>query len=151
MKKTIDKFLKSRKIAIAGVSEKKDNWGKELYKSLKENKYEVFPVNPNLQDFNGTKSYKNFSELPEDVDCLVFAVGENTAYEILRDSDFQHINSIWLIKGATSDRNIQTARDKNLQVVHSLCPLMFFYEKGFHRFHYKILKFFHSFPKEYYN
>ena len=56
---------------------------------------------------------------------------------------------IWLLRGASSKRNIQLAKEKNMEVIHTLCPLLFIYEKGFHRFHYNILRFFHLFPKSY--
>jgi predicted CoA-binding protein len=149
MKNLIDKFIEDKKIGIVGVSGKQNNWGKTLYKEFKGKGYNVKAVNPEISEFDGDKCYRNIDELPEETANIIFAVSENIAFEILGKSSFQNRKIIWLLKGASSKRNIQLVKEKNLEVINTLCPLLFIYEKGFHRFHYNILRFFHLFPKGY--
>ena len=151
MKNLINKFIEDKKIGIVGVSYNQNNFGKALYKELKEKGYNVKAVNPEISEFDREKCYRTIDELPEETANIIFAVSENTAFNILEKSSLQNKKMIWLLRGASSKRNIQLAKEKNMEVIHTLCPLLFIYEKGFHRFHYNILKFFHLFPKSYSN
>jgi uncharacterized protein len=149
MKNIIKNFTESKKVAIIGVSEKAGNFGKGIYDELKKKNYELIPVNPNISTFDGKKCYGDVQEIPRDFENVIFAVSEGITNEILEKTTFQSVKNIWLCKGASSKRNIDKSREKNLGVVHTLCPLMFAYEKGFHRFHFNILKFFHILPEDY--
>ena len=46
MKKTIQAFLDTKQVAIAGASNNRDNFGRFLMKELSARNYEVYPVNP---------------------------------------------------------------------------------------------------------
>ena len=53
MKKTIQKFVDDKKVAIVGASNNKDNFGTFLLKELKKLGYEPVPVNPECKEVEG--------------------------------------------------------------------------------------------------
>ena len=52
---SIQSFLSQEKIAVAGVSRKKQKFGNAIYKELAKKGYEVFAVNPNMDDYEGKR------------------------------------------------------------------------------------------------
>ena len=49
MKKTIQAFLDQKRVAIAGASNNKDNFGRSLLTELAKKEYELYAVNPNCE------------------------------------------------------------------------------------------------------
>ena len=49
-KKIVEEFLTQKKIAVVGVSRKKTKFGNAIYKELRQKGYNVFPVNPHIND-----------------------------------------------------------------------------------------------------
>ena len=67
----VDDFLAQKRIAVAGVS--RDNSrhpvGNLIYHRLKDTGHEVFPVNPNMEMFEGTRCYPDLRSIPGGVDA----------------------------------------------------------------------------------
>ena len=49
----INNFTSQKNIAVAGVSRKKQKFGNAIYKELTKRGYNVYPVNPNLDEYKG--------------------------------------------------------------------------------------------------
>ncbi len=77
-KQTIDDFLNLQKIAVVGVSQNPKKFGTLCYHFLKENNYNVIPVNPKLNEFDGIKCYPNLSSIPEKVDGSITCSSRGT-------------------------------------------------------------------------
>ncbi len=150
MKQIIDAFLKDKKVAIAGVSRKGNSWGNNLMEEFKKLGYEVFPVNPNADEIEGVKCYRNVAALPNDVHGLVFATKPQATTLIAKEIPSSHIKRVWIQKGAGkgsySEEAFQTLKENNIDIVYKLCPMMFFDGTGIHRFHYRMRKFFGGVP-----
>jgi len=52
-KKSIEEFMSQKNIAIAGVSRKKQKFGNAIYKEMVKKGFNVFSVNPNLDEYEG--------------------------------------------------------------------------------------------------
>ena len=70
MKNIIQAFLDSAKIAIAGASPNKDNFGLYLMTELEKRGKEIFPVNPKYEQINGKACMPTVKDLPGDVESL---------------------------------------------------------------------------------
>ena len=74
------------------------------------------------------------------------------AEQIVAECAEAGIERIWFQrgvgKGSATKKAIDLAREKGLEVVHGVCPMMFFGEPGFHGFHFKMRRFFGGLPKE---
>lgn len=152
MKDIIQEFLKEKKVAIAGASGKKDNFGRSLMLELIKKDYEVFPVNPKCKEVEGRDCVATIKDLPADVESVILAVPPSLTDEIVEQCIGTSIKRVWMIrgvgKGAYTEKAHQLCMDNNIKVVYGFCPLMF-YGEGMHKFHYWMRKTFGKLPAEY--
>lgn len=152
MKDIIQEFLKEKKVAIAGASGKKDNFGRSLMLELIKKDYEVFPVNPKCQEVEGRACVSTVKDLPGDVESVILAVPPSLTDEIVEQCIGTSIKRVWMIrgvgKGAYTEKAHQLCMDNNIKVVYGFCPLMF-YGEGMHKFHFWMRKTFGKLPAEY--
>jgi predicted CoA-binding protein len=152
MKKTIQSFLDSGKIAIAGASPNKDNFGRMLMTELEKLGKEVFIVNPKYDQIEGKPTLPSVAQLPVDVESLILAVPPELTEEIVDQCIGSGIKRVWMVrgmgKGAYSEKAYSTCSENKIEVVHGFCPMMF-YGGGGHKFHLWLRKTFGIVPGEY--
>ena len=71
MNQAIMDFVKSKRLAIVGVSHAEKKFSNSAYTELKKRGYEVFGVNPTLPEIAGEKCYKDLTSLRGQVDAVV--------------------------------------------------------------------------------
>jgi predicted CoA-binding protein len=152
MKKNIQNFLDHKKVAIAGASPNKDNFGKYLMIELNKLGKEVYPVNPNYDDIEGHTCIHSVKDLPEDIENLILAVPPELSEEIVEQAIGSGIKRVWMVKGmgkgAYSEKAHSTCDENQIEVVYGFCPMMF-YGAGGHKFHLWLRKTFGKLPAEY--
>lgn len=135
-KAEVDDFISQKTLAVVGVSKKKGKFGSTVYRELKSKGYRVFPVNPNVDDFEGEKCYHSLKELPEGAEGAVVVVSPKVAKEVVRDAAAAGIRRIWLQQGAESQEAIALCKEHGINVIHNHCILMFAEPTGFpHKIH----------------
>ena len=153
MKETIQAFLEDSNVAVAGASNRKENFGRSILTELTKKGYSVHPVNPKCEEIQGRPCVPSVKELPPEVSSLILAVPSSLSEEILEQCKGTPIRRVWMIKGvgrgAYSEQAVQLCKENNIEVVHGFCPMMFF-GKGMHKFHFWMRKNFSSLPEEYY-
>jgi predicted CoA-binding protein len=152
MKKIIQDFLDHKKVAIAGASPKKDNFGLSLMKELEKRGNQVFPVNPGYDNIEGKACCPSVKDLPSDVENLILAVPPELSEEIAEQIVDTGIRRVWMVrgvgKGAYSEKAHNTLTENQIDVVYGFCPMMF-YGEGMHKFHLWLRKTFGKLPGEY--
>lgn len=152
MKDTIQSFLDDKKVAIAGASNKKDNFGRSVMQELMKLGYTVYPVNPRCTEVEGIPCLATVNDLPAEVENLILMVPPALTDEIVGHSVDTSVRRIWMHRGvgrgAVSEAAIEVCRKHGIEVVYGFCPMMF-YGKGAHRFHLWIRKTFGKVPAEY--
>jgi hypothetical protein len=123
MNQYIDSFLKSRHIAVVGVSERK--FGGTIYKSLKKRGYIVYPVHPMKETFDGDRCFATLQSLPKRVDAAVVAVSPAHAVKVVEDAKNAGITKLWFLRGADFTEAIRQANAGGMQVVSGRCILMY--------------------------
>jgi len=135
-KKLVDEFLTQKKIAVVGVSRKKTKFGNAIYKELKQKGYKVFPVNPNMQSFEGDICYPDLLSLPEKVDAVVINVPPVQTEKVVREAKQAEINKVWLQQGSQSEDAEKFCEENGIECVSNQCILMFAQPSAFiHRAH----------------
>jgi predicted CoA-binding protein len=135
-KKIVEDFIAQKKIAVVGVSRKKTKFGNAIYKELKQKGYQVFPINPNMQSFEGDNCYPDLLSIPEKVDGVVINVPPTQAAKILLDAKEAGINKVWLQQGSQSEAAIKYCDENGIDCVSNECILMFAQPSAFiHRAH----------------
>lgn len=143
-KAAVDDFLSQKTLAVVGVSKKKGKFGSTVFKELKAKGYRVFPVNPNIDDFEGDKCYHNLKELPEAAGGAVIVVPPKAAESVVRDAADAGIRRVWLQQGAESREAVASCKENDISVIHGHCILMFAEPTAFphrlHRYIWRLLK-----------
>lgn len=152
MKATIDNFVNTKKVAIIGASPDPAKWCYQLSKEISGRGYEIYPVNPKHAEIEGRACYSSPRELPAGVENAIITVRASSVGAAVASIAGSGIKRVWFQKGAgggsSTPAAIAAARKAGLEVVYGLCPMMF-YGEGFHKFHFKLRKFFGGVPKEF--
>lgn len=142
-KQNVDDFIKQKKWAFVGVSKTKKKFGHFAYKELKSKGYNIYPVNPHMENIEGYPAYPSLNDLPEKVEAVVISVSPSITAQIVREAYRQGIKHIWIQQGAESEEAISFCRENGINCIHGECILMFADPVGFphnmHRFIWKLL------------
>ena len=120
---TIDKIFTMRSIAVVGMSPKPERPSHYVALYLKDNGYDIIPVNPGHSEIAGMKSYSNLLEIPSKVDIVdVFRRSEHVV-PIVKEAIKINAKAIWLQDGVINEEAAQVATSKNLLFVMNDCML----------------------------
>ena len=143
----IEDFLKSDTFVLFGVSQVKQKFGNIILRELSSKGIRVFPIHKELEEVEEIKCYQQLSELPEKVEAAIICTRPEKTDLILGELKTFGIRNIWLQQGASNQQIYEKAVLDFDNVVYDRCILMFAKQKGVHKFHATISKFFGSFPK----
>ncbi len=146
-KEQINKFLGCKSFAIAGVSRNDKKFGNIVYKELKKKDYNIVPVNPYMDTFNGEKCYRSVKELPSDIEALIVVTKPETTLHVVKEATDKGIRHIFLQKGSQNADAVEYAEENSVNIIHKQCIMMFANPSGFHKFHMTLVKIFGLFPK----
>ena len=130
IKQAAERFLACRRIAVTGVSRtSKSHGGNVVAERLAERGYEVFAVNPNAQEIDGTPCYPNLTAIPGGVEAVVIATRPEHAEQTMREAVELGIKVVWMHRafdgGSVSEAATQYGREHGGLVIDGGCPLMF--------------------------
>ena len=135
-KKVVEDFIAQKKIAVVGVSRKKTKFGNAIYKELKQKGYNVFPINPHINNFECDTCYPDLLSLPENVDAVIINVSPAQTEKVVREAKEAGINKVWLQQGSQSEDAIKFCKENGIDYVTNECILMFAQPSAFiHRAH----------------
>jgi len=124
MEELIKEFLDQKSFAVVGATDNPEKYGNRIVKNLKGRGYEVYPVNPKLEEVEGLKCYPSIAEIPVRVDVVDFVVPPKATEEILKQCKNLGLDRIWLQPGSESETAIAFCKANNLKVVHSVCVML---------------------------
>ena len=124
-KKTVEEFLAQKKIAVVGVSRKKTKFGNAIYRELKQKGYTVYPINPNIKEYEGVICYPDLYSLPEKIDAVVINVPPEQTEKLVREANEIGITKIWLQQGSQSENAVKFCKENGMDCVSNECILMF--------------------------
>lgn len=144
----IRNFLNQKHIAIAGVSRNKTKFGNSVFKELKKKDYSVYPVNPNIEEFEGEPCYNGPEELPSEVTAIVVCTNPAVTPSLVEKARAKGIRHIWLQQGSAS-KNFLSELGEQKDIISRQCIFMFAEPvTGPHKFHRFISKLFGMYPRE---
>ena len=130
-------FLAQKKIAVVGVSDKRETGCNLAYNKFKENGYQVYAVNPRLTTFNGDTCYADLKSLPETVDAVFVLTNPKVTEEVVQQCVDLGIRHVWmhcmmgtkpgLATGMTSvsQSAVEMCRANGITVIPGTCPNQF--------------------------
>lgn len=140
---SINSFLNLKSIAFAGLSRNPKSISRTIFKMLKERGYKLYPINPNTEEIEGEKCYKNFSTLPDIPEGAFFIVPKSQIKSSVQDAVSSGIKNIWIQQTSETPEVIKYCKENNINASYGHCILMYAEPvKGFHGFHRWIAKIF---------
>jgi predicted CoA-binding protein len=133
----VQDFLAQKKIAVVGVSDKRETGCNEAYKRFKENGYQVYAVNPRMSTFDGAACYPDLKSIPETPDAVFVLTSPKVTEQIVRQCVDLGIKHVWmhclmgtkpgLAAGMTSVSQdaVQVCRENGIAVIPGACPNQF--------------------------
>lgn len=130
-------FLALKKIAVVGVSEKRDTGCNLAYTKFKENGYQVYAVNPRITTFKGDACYADLKSIPEKVDAVFILTSPKVTDEIVQQCVDLGIKNVWmhcmmgtkpgLAADATSVSQpaVEMCKANGIAVIPGACPNQF--------------------------
>ncbi len=130
-------FLAQKKIAVVGVSDKRETGCNLNYKKFKDNGYQVYAVNPRITTYDGAPCYPDLKSVPEKVDAVFILASPKVTEQIVDQCVDLGVKHIWmhcmmgtkpgLAAGMTSvsPSAVEKARQNGIAVIPGSCPNQF--------------------------
>jgi uncharacterized protein len=124
-------FLAQRRIAITGVSAKRELTGNVIYRKLKAAGYAVFAVHPSTAIFDSDPCYPDLSSIPGGVDGVVIVNRPEVTEAIVRQCADVGVPRVWmhqsLMKAGTSvsPEAVAFCHEHGISVISGACPMMY--------------------------
>jgi len=133
----VQEFLAQKKIAVVGVSDKRETGCNLAYKKFKEAGYEVYAVNPRINTFNGAPCYPDLKSIPEKPDAVFILAKPAVTDQIVQQCVDLGVKHVWmhcmmgtkpgLVASMTSVSQdaVNKCRENGISVIPGTCPNQF--------------------------
>ena len=88
-------FLAQKKIAVVGVSDKRETGCNMAYQKFKENGYQVYPINPRISTYDGVTCYPDLKAIPETPDAVFILANPKVTDEIVQQCADLGVKHVW--------------------------------------------------------
>ena len=124
MNKLIDKFKKSKNIAVVGASDNKSKYGYKVYKKLKRKNFNVFPVNPSKDKIDDDKVFDSILEIKEKIDSVSMIVNPKIGKKVIKEIKKMGINLVWFQPGAYNSEILNYCKKNDIETIYERCVLV---------------------------
>ena len=133
----VQDFLAQKKIAIVGVSDKRDTGCNLSYKKFKEAGYKVYAVNPRISSYEGDPCYPDLKSIPEKPDAVFMLTNPKVTDQIVQECVELQVKHVWmhcmmgtkpgLGEGMTSVSRsaVEMCKANGIAVIPGACPNQF--------------------------
>ena len=115
-------FLAQKKIAVVGVSDKRDTGCNLVYRRFKDAGYQVYAVNPRLAAFDGAPCYPDLKSLPEIPDGVFILTNPKIAEAVVQQCVELGIKRVWLHCMMGTKPGLVARRSSGSPPNRVLCP-----------------------------
>uniref|UniRef100_A0A7C4GBK3 CoA-binding protein n=1 Tax=Fervidobacterium thailandense TaxID=1008305 RepID=A0A7C4GBK3_9BACT len=99
-----------KKVAIIGATVDREKYGNIILRDLRSKGYQVIPVNPKYAEIEGIPVVKDVTELPKDVDLIIFVVPPQVGIEQLEKAYQVGFRKFWFQPGAESEAIVELSK-----------------------------------------
>jgi predicted CoA-binding protein len=130
-------FLAQKKIAVVGVSDKRETGCNSNYKKFKAAGYKVYAVNPRISTFDGDPCYPDLKSLPEKPDAVFILANPGVTDQIVRQCVELGVKHVWMhcmmgtkpglaaSMSSVSAEAVRLCRENGITVIPGSCPNQF--------------------------
>jgi hypothetical protein len=133
----IQDFLAQKRIAVVGVSDKRETGCNSIYQKFKDDGYHVHAVNPRLASFQGDTCYPDLQSIPQRPDAVFILANPRVTDQIVDQCVELGIKHVWmhclmgtkpgLAAGMTSVSRaaVEKCKANGIAVIPGTCPNQF--------------------------
>jgi uncharacterized protein len=130
-------FLAQKKIAVVGVSDKRETGCNLGYRKFKAAGYAVSAVNPRMTTFEGDPCYPDLRSIPETPDAVFILASPEVTEQIVQQCVELDIKRVWMhcLMGtkpglaanmtSVSPEAVRVCRENGITVIPGTCPNQF--------------------------
>lgn len=142
----VQDFLAQKKIAVVGVSDKRDTGCNLGYKKFKESGYQVYAVNPRIDKFEGDPCYPDLKSIPEKVDAVFILASPKVTDQIVNQCVELGVKYVWMhcmmctkpglaaSMTSVSQSAVDVCKANGITVIPGSCPNQYLNPDGGHKF-----------------
>lgn len=116
-------MLNKKVWAVIGVNSNPEKYGNMIYRKLKSRGYTVYPVNPNYEEIDGDKCYKDLSSLPEVPEVIDMVVSPKIGEKVIEEAAKVGVKNVWLQPGTFNNTIMDLIEEKGINAVQA-CVLV---------------------------
>lgn len=133
----VHEFLEQQKIAVVGVSDRRDTGCNLTYRKFKAEGYTVYAVNPRITSFDGDPCYPDLKSLPAKPDGVFILANPAITEDIVRQSANLGIKRVWMhcmlgtkaglgaSMTSVSRKAVELCEQNGITVIPGSCPNQF--------------------------
>jgi len=114
----------SKTIAVVGISESETRASKYVSEYMQREGYTIYPVNPNLESWNGLKVYESVVDLPKKVDIVDVFRRSSQVLPLAVDVVEAGAKVMWLQQGIVNDEAATVVSGAGVKVVMDSCIMV---------------------------
>ena len=114
----------SKTIAVIGISNRDDRASKYVSEYMQRVGYTIYPVNPNLDEWNGLEVYDSLLDVPVKVDIVDVFRRSSETISVARDAISAGAKVLWLQQGVVNDDAAVIASEAGLAVIMDSCIMV---------------------------
>jgi len=130
-------FLAQKKIAVVGVSDKRETGCNSNYQKFKDAGYQVYAVNPHISTYDGNPCYPDLKSIPEKPDAVFILANPKVTDQIVQQCVELGVKHVWMhcmmgIKpglaasmSSVSQEAVEMCRANGISVIPGSCPNQF--------------------------
>jgi predicted CoA-binding protein len=130
-------FLAQKKIAVVGVSDKRETGCNMGYKKFKQAGYQVYAVNPRINTFEGDPCYPDLKSLPEKPEAVFILASPRVTEIIVQQCVDLGVKHVWMhcmmgtkpglatSMSSVSPEAVRMCRENGIAVIPGSCPNQF--------------------------
>ena len=130
-------FLAQKRIAVVGVSDKRETGCNMSYKKFKEAGYQVYAVNPRITTYNGDPCYPDLKALPEKPEAVFILASPKVTDQIVQQCVDLGVKHVWMhcmmgtkpglaaSMSSVSPEAVKLCRENSIAVIPGSCPNQF--------------------------
>ncbi len=137
IKPLVQDFLAQKKIAVVGVSDKRETGCNAAYNRFKAAGYTVIAVNPHLTTFKGDPCYPDLKSIPDKPDAVFILANPKVTEQIVQQCVDLGIKHVWMhcLMGtkpglaasmtSVSQDAVRICQENGIAVIPGACPNQF--------------------------
>lgn len=127
-------FLDQKRIAVVGVSDKRETGCNAAYQRFKRAGYTVYPINPRIPTFQNDTCYPDLKSVPEKPDAVFILANPSVTEKIVQQCVDLGIKQVWMhcLMGtkpgvgaamtSVSEEAVRLCRENGITVIPGSCP-----------------------------